>query len=417
MEEIILANGKPTSLKKAVLFRLIIAFAIFAFVSLYYAFDVNGCQRHSVYVGEIHLAQYDTTLPGHTEINKVDFVGFLVSALVFEVEITKSIFIPLLVYGSILMFVWGILHFLKYWNISLTVTNKRLYGVNRFGKRVDIPLRSITSVSTSRKHDILFFTPSGKVVFRNFQNADEIYQIISKMIADQQSPSSPLLWEQTSGTKDGLYEQYPEETAVFSSPNPDAPSVREDDPFHVPEKKTKKKAMIFLSVLAIAAIIAASVFTFVNVQQKKEKEAAYESAISMMEAGKYAEAINAFVELGSYKDCEELIVTSFKQALELPLDDELYQDMLSFSYDAAQGVFSYNLYLDNYYSSQGFSKEDYIETYGSEENYNKALLDFAKGLWEQLDSTFGGLEINIPCQICLYESSDSSSPVLCYPED
>ncbi len=118
--------------------------AIFAFVSLYYALDINGCQRHSVYVGEIHLAQYDTTLPGHTEINKVDFIGFLVSALVFEVEITKSVFIPLLVYGSILMFVWGILHFLKYWNISLTVTNKRLYGVNRFGKRVDIPLRSIT---------------------------------------------------------------------------------------------------------------------------------------------------------------------------------------------------------------------------------------------------------------------------------
>ncbi|MBM6919141.1 hypothetical protein [Intestinimonas butyriciproducens] len=101
MEEIILANGKPTSLKKAVLFRLILAFAIFASVSFYYAFDINGCQRHSVYVGEIHLAQYDTTLPGHTQINKVDFIGFLVSALVFEVEITKSVFIPLLVYESI----------------------------------------------------------------------------------------------------------------------------------------------------------------------------------------------------------------------------------------------------------------------------------------------------------------------------
>lgn len=75
--------------------------AIFAFVSLYYALDINGCQRHSVYVGEIHLAQYDTTLPGHTEINKVDFIGFFVSALVFEVEITKSVFIPLLVYESI----------------------------------------------------------------------------------------------------------------------------------------------------------------------------------------------------------------------------------------------------------------------------------------------------------------------------
>lgn len=101
MAEIILAKGKPTSLKKAVLFRLIIALAIFAFVSLYYTLDINGCQRHSVYVGEIHLAQYDTTLPGHTEINKVDFIGFLVSALVFEVEITKSVFIPLLVYESI----------------------------------------------------------------------------------------------------------------------------------------------------------------------------------------------------------------------------------------------------------------------------------------------------------------------------
>ena len=31
----------------------------------------------------------------------MDFIGFLVSALVFEVEITKSVFIPLLVYESI----------------------------------------------------------------------------------------------------------------------------------------------------------------------------------------------------------------------------------------------------------------------------------------------------------------------------
>ena len=76
MAEIILAKGKPTSLKKAVLFRLIIALAIFAFVSLYYTLDINGCQRHSVYVGEIHLAQYDTTLPGHTEINKSTLSGF-----------------------------------------------------------------------------------------------------------------------------------------------------------------------------------------------------------------------------------------------------------------------------------------------------------------------------------------------------
>lgn len=44
MEEMILAKGKPTNIKKAVLFRLIIAFAIFALVSLYYAFDINGCQ-------------------------------------------------------------------------------------------------------------------------------------------------------------------------------------------------------------------------------------------------------------------------------------------------------------------------------------------------------------------------------------
>lgn len=411
MEERILAKGERTSIKKMVMFCFILSFVLFAFVAFYYVQDINGCQRHSVTTGEIHIAQSDIALPGQTYINKISFVDFIVSSLVFEIEITQSLFIPLMLYESILMLAWGILHFIKYKDTSLTITNKRIYGVSVFGKRVDIPLHSITSVSTSGKRDIRLFTPSGKVTFRNLKNSGEIYQITSKVIAEQQSPSSPSLSEQVLDDKEHLGSKYSEEATALDSVNLDKPKFNKDARLKTILQQAKTKAKIIIPIVVAAIILVVLVSSFAKTQQVK---ANYESAVALMENGKYTDAIDILTALGNYKDSPELIMTAIEGAIGFSLNDESYKDIYSFSYDAAQGIFVCNWYLDNYYSSQGFSKEDYIETYGSEEDYNKALSDFAAGAWKGLNFLFDEYEIDIPIQVCFYESSDSSTPVLSY---
>ena len=103
MAEIILAKGKPTSLKKAVLFRLSVLSLLWRSLHLFRSIMplTSTAAKDTLFMLERSILHSMTPLPGHTEINKVDFIGFLVSALVFEVEITKSVFIPLLVYESI----------------------------------------------------------------------------------------------------------------------------------------------------------------------------------------------------------------------------------------------------------------------------------------------------------------------------
>ena len=71
-------------------------------------------------------------------------------------------------------------------SMSLTVTDRRIYGVSSFGRRVDFPISAVTSVSASGKRDITLLTPSGKVLFGNFENTDELFQTISKMLVEQQ---------------------------------------------------------------------------------------------------------------------------------------------------------------------------------------------------------------------------------------
>lgn len=69
---------------------------------------------------------------------------------------------------------------------ALVVTNKRVYGTAVFGKRVDIPLDSISAVGTNLFKGIGVSSSSGAVKFVFIQNNIEIHQAISSLLLKRQ---------------------------------------------------------------------------------------------------------------------------------------------------------------------------------------------------------------------------------------
>ena len=75
-------------------------------------------------------------------------------------------------------------------NISkceLVVSDKRIYGKANFGKRVDLPLDSISAVGTSNLGGINVSTSSGYIKFKLIKNNYEIHSVISDLIMNRQN--------------------------------------------------------------------------------------------------------------------------------------------------------------------------------------------------------------------------------------
>ena len=80
----------------------------------------------------------------------------------------------------------------SYSKVELTVTDKRVYGLAKFGKRVDLPLDSISAVGTSAMKGIDVTTASGAIKFKFIKNRDEIHSAISKLLVDRQGKERPV---------------------------------------------------------------------------------------------------------------------------------------------------------------------------------------------------------------------------------
>lgn len=70
--------------------------------------------------------------------------------------------------------------------MKIVVTNKRVYGVARFGKRVDLPIDLISAVGTCMFKGIIVSSSSGKIRFLLINNRDEIHKMISDLLIARQ---------------------------------------------------------------------------------------------------------------------------------------------------------------------------------------------------------------------------------------
>ena len=91
-------------------------------------------------------------------------------------------------FGALVFFIiLGLVFYCTARKVTLTVTDKRVYGTTAFGKRVDLPLDMISAVGTGMFKSIAVTTTSGTIRFSFVENRDSIHAAISQLLVDRQN--------------------------------------------------------------------------------------------------------------------------------------------------------------------------------------------------------------------------------------
>lgn len=86
-----------------------------------------------------------------------------------------------------ILVVIGVFLLFKGWQQGIYVTEKNVYGTTIWGKRVDIPLDSVSAVSlTGMFSGVSVASSSGRISFLFVENKDEIFTTISNLIQNRQ---------------------------------------------------------------------------------------------------------------------------------------------------------------------------------------------------------------------------------------
>jgi hypothetical protein len=114
-------------------------------------------------------------------------VGLLdyLESLVLPYESWDFVFSGLFYIGVILL-IYGVILLIAFRNVSMTVTDKRVFGTASWGKRIDLPLDMISAVATASLGGIAVSTSSGAIRFKGMKNNVEIHETISKLLLRRQ---------------------------------------------------------------------------------------------------------------------------------------------------------------------------------------------------------------------------------------
>ena len=123
------------------------------------------------------------------------FLGFKAG---YGVDVDESI--PLQLAVDIVIFLLYIVFTRIYSSCDITVTDKRVYGKAIWGKRVDLPLDSISAVGTSAFWGIDVGTSSGRIHFKFIKNKDEIHSELSNLLIERQYSEKQNTIQSTSPT-------------------------------------------------------------------------------------------------------------------------------------------------------------------------------------------------------------------------
>lgn len=96
---------------------------------------------------------------------------------------------------AIVLVVLGVIAFFYLSRCEIVVTDKRIYGKAAFGKRVDLPLDSVSAVATSAFNGIAVSTSSGRIMFLCMSNKEDLYKNISGLLMDRQGKQKQTITE------------------------------------------------------------------------------------------------------------------------------------------------------------------------------------------------------------------------------
>lgn len=164
MEEKTIITGKISNTTR----NLILYVGVFVFVLsiLTYFMNINGCRVH-------HSWPVDITYTFWENMFWMDGDG-------------SGIIEPIIIDLGIVLIIYGAIYSRSLNKVSITVSNLRVYGSAMWGKRVDLPIDSISAVATSSFKGIAVATSSGKIVFKAIENNAEIHQTISRLLMERQ---------------------------------------------------------------------------------------------------------------------------------------------------------------------------------------------------------------------------------------
>ncbi len=92
---------------------------------------------------------------------------------------------PFLYILGCLFFVAAIVFFFYGNNCEIVVTDKRVYGKASFGKRVDLPIDSLSSVGIGAFGSVSVGTSSGRISFIAIENKEKIHEEINNIIMNR----------------------------------------------------------------------------------------------------------------------------------------------------------------------------------------------------------------------------------------
>lgn len=178
MEDKILVTSQRYNIQKLLKTFIIIAFAGAIIFSLAIIID-----QWSYYYFLEDYYKYKSTLEF---LNRVDFCDNGFSFAIHEYFDLGCFFWAILILGGISgigLIIYGWLH-----SYELIVTDKRIYGKVAFGKRVDLPLDSVSATATIQTlKGISVSTSSGRISFLAIKNAKEIYEVINNLLIKRQN--------------------------------------------------------------------------------------------------------------------------------------------------------------------------------------------------------------------------------------
>lgn len=155
MEEKVLVEGRLCNIKKARGVIWLIGFLVAGVMGVYTVITLSDYLKHDIWK------------------------DWMTSTMITFTVITIGLFLAFFIAGCI---VYSGLS-----KILIVVTDKRVYGKAMFGKQVDLPLDSISTLGMGMFSSIAVATSSGKITFWGISNRDEVHKAISGLLQNRQS--------------------------------------------------------------------------------------------------------------------------------------------------------------------------------------------------------------------------------------
>lgn len=219
MEEKILVKSQRYNIKKLCLWIMGISVVAIVIYLIYECSQTwNWCiERYND--GYCYYCKYELYCRVHDKYSSA--VAYANAIMAAELSDYLLIMAVLIVPALICALIYAWMH-----SYEIVITDKRVYGKTAWGRRVDLPIDSVSAVGSKAPKGISVSTSSGKVSFLLIKNRNEIHKCVSDLLIERQSkrPSEPVVMQAASQSNADELKKYKEllDSGVISQEEFDA---------------------------------------------------------------------------------------------------------------------------------------------------------------------------------------------------